>query len=100
MPCRPPIAFCRTVGQAIFHTADAIGPSTIDRSKAWRFLPDTDASGGPCSIGARAATESVGAAAAAGISVDTREANHNRPVRQRMDLIVRRTSAWAITTAG
>jgi hypothetical protein len=33
MPCNPPIAFCRTVGHASFHTARAIGPSTIDRSK-------------------------------------------------------------------
>ena len=32
MPCSPPIAFCSTVGQAIFQTARAIGPSTIDRS--------------------------------------------------------------------
>src|SRR6185295_18205031 len=33
MPWRPPIAFCSTVGQAIFQTAGASGPSTIDRSK-------------------------------------------------------------------
>lgn len=32
MPCRPPIAFCSTVGHAIVHTARAIGPSTMDRS--------------------------------------------------------------------
>src|SRR3954471_13806330 len=33
IPCSPPIAFCSTVGQASFHTACAIGPSTIERSK-------------------------------------------------------------------
>jgi len=32
MPWSPPIAFWRTVGQAIFQTARQIGPSTIDRS--------------------------------------------------------------------
>ena len=36
MPCSPPIAFCRTVGQAIFQTAAPIGPSTIDRSSFLR----------------------------------------------------------------
>lgn len=35
MPCNPPIAFWSTVGQAIFQTAWAIGPSTIERSN-WR----------------------------------------------------------------
>src|SRR3954447_8756613 len=33
IPWRPPIAFWRTVGQASFHTAWAIGPSMIERSK-------------------------------------------------------------------
>ena len=29
IPCSPPIAFCSTVGHAIFQTAGAIGPSTM-----------------------------------------------------------------------
>ena len=31
------MAFCSTVGQAIFQTAGAIGPSTIERSKSGAF---------------------------------------------------------------
>src|SRR5689334_8938474 len=32
MPCRPPTMFVSIVGQAIFQTAGASGPSTIERS--------------------------------------------------------------------
>src|ERR1041385_3617286 len=32
MPCSPAITFCSIVGHASFHTAEAIGPSTSDRS--------------------------------------------------------------------
>ena len=37
IPCIPPMMFCSTVGQAIFHTAPMIGPSTIERSKDLPF---------------------------------------------------------------
>src|SRR5438045_8930505 len=33
MPCSPPIRFCSIVGQASIHTARAIGPSTMERSR-------------------------------------------------------------------
>ena len=38
MPCSPPMMFCSIVGHASFQTAGAIGPSTIERSKVWRFV--------------------------------------------------------------
>src|SRR5687767_2730882 len=64
MPCRPPMAFCSTDGQAIFQTAPAIGPSTIDRSN-WRRVPAGAAAtptGGD--DGATSADDAVGASAA------------------------------------
>jgi hypothetical protein len=67
------MAFCRTVGQAIFHTAGTIGPSTIDRSKLGRFRPGA---------GVRIEVEGVVAVpaatgVAAGRSVATIAEDHN-----------------------
>ena len=53
------MAFCRTLGHAIFHTAGTIGPSTMERSNA---RPPFDA--GTATAGKRAAGDAVAASAA------------------------------------
>lgn len=80
MPCRPPIAFCRTVGQAIFQTAGTIGPSTIDRSKLGRFL-----AGAAAIVAAGVTRAEVAAGAAARRSEGTIARDHNSLLPHRLD---------------
>src|SRR5512139_3533253 len=39
MPCRPAMTFCSMVGHASFQTAEASGPSTIERSNFCKVFP-------------------------------------------------------------
>jgi hypothetical protein len=55
------MAFCSTVGQAIFQTALPIGPSTIDRSSF--FLPGLEGGSGVATPGVMSAGDPVAASA-------------------------------------
>ena len=101
------MAFCSTVGQAIFHTAGTIGPSTMDRSNERAPAPPAGPSAIPAD-GSAVAASSGGSSCQAGIvrrPLSTRD--HTGSCARmiidscyRMALIARRTSACARTTAG
>src|SRR6476620_8685814 len=68
MPWTPPIAFCRTVGQASFQTAGMIGPSTIERSKLLRRVEPAVADAETTAAESGGATEAPAAPGDAWIS--------------------------------